>query len=200
MVGAYFHPGGLPAFTNLPVHELTNGTATVEDIWGPAAAEIAGRLAEVNEVARVDALESMLIERLGEKRQPHTTVDVPGLAASIHQSGGQVIVEQLAFGAGISRQQLTRLFRQRVGVTPKLYARLARFHSGLACAGSRTAANWAQMALELGYADQSHWIAEFKEFSGLTPQQFAARRWLHPFVEHRSPRSGAHEDRRVGAS
>lgn len=183
MVGAYFHAAGLPAFASVAVHELTDGIATAEDIWGPAAADMAARLAHVNEAARIDALETLLIERLGEQRRSHATVDVPGLAASIAQSGGRVAVEQLAFEAGVSRQHLTRLFRERVGVTPKLYARLARFQSGLACAGSIAAADRAQVALELGYADQSHWIAEFKEFSGLTPQQFAARRWLHPFVE-----------------
>lgn len=183
MVGAYFHAGGLSAFTNVPVHELTNRAVGVEDIWGPAAADVAARLADVNEAARIDALESLLIERLGVRGRPHTTVDVQGLAASIEQSAGQGTVEQLAFEAGISRQHLTRLFRERVGVTPKLYARLARFQSGLAYAGSGAANDWARTALELGYADQSHWIAEFKEFSGLTPHGFAARRWLHPFVE-----------------
>jgi methylphosphotriester-DNA--protein-cysteine methyltransferase len=108
---------------------------------------------------------------------------VAGLAALIEQSAGQVTVEQLACKAGISRQHLTRLFRSRVGVTPKLYARLARFQSSLAHAATSAPTDWAHAALPLGYADQSHWIAEFKEFSGLTPHRFAARRWFHPFVE-----------------
>jgi methylphosphotriester-DNA--protein-cysteine methyltransferase len=132
---------------------------------------------------RIDALESLLIERLREQRRRTASVDVAGLAASIEQRAGHVTLEQLAHEAGISRQHLTRLFRERVGVTPKLYARLARFQSGLAYAGSGEPADGADAALALGYADQSHWIAEFKEFSGLTPHRFAARRWFHPFVE-----------------
>jgi AraC-like DNA-binding protein len=70
-----------------------------------------------------------------------------------------------------------------VGVTRKLYARLARFQWSLAYAAAGEPADGAHAALALGYADQSHWIAEFKEFSGLTPHRFAARRWFHPFVE-----------------
>jgi AraC-like DNA-binding protein len=184
MIGAYFRAGGLTAFTSLPLHELTNRTVRVEDIWGPAAANIAARLAESSESARVAALESVLIERLGAPpRTQHGSVDVPGLAASIERRAGRVSVEQMACDAGVSRQQLARTFRERVGVTPKLYARLARFRSSLAYMGAGEATDRAHAALALGYADQSHWIAEFKEFSGLTPRSFAARRWVHPFVE-----------------
>lgn len=43
--------------------------------------------------------------------------------------------------------------------------------------------NWAQAALELGYADQSHMIAEYRRFSSLTPEMLASRRWFHPFIE-----------------
>jgi hypothetical protein len=43
--------------------------------------------------------------------------------------------------------------------------------------------NWAQTAIELGYADQSHMIAEFKEFSSLTPPRLASGSWFHPFIE-----------------
>jgi AraC-like DNA-binding protein len=182
MIGAYFRAGGLAAFASVPLHELTNRAVRVEDIWGPDAANIAARLAELSEAARIEVLESLLFERLGAPRgtQP-ASVDVLRLAASIEQRAGRVSVEQLTCDAGVSRQHLARTFRERVGVTPKLYARLARFQSSLAYAGE--AQNGAHAALALGYTDQSHWIAEFREFSGLTPHSFAARHWFHPFVE-----------------
>jgi len=183
MIGAYFRAGGLAAFTGVPLHELTNRAVRVEDIWGPDAADIAARLAELSEAARVDVLESLLLERLEARRTQQVSVDVSGLAGSIERRAGRVRVEQLTCDAGVSRQHLARIFRERVGVTPKLYARLARFQSSLAYAGAGEAADGADAAVALGYADQSHWIAEFKEFSGLTPHSFAARCWFHPFVE-----------------
>jgi AraC-like DNA-binding protein len=91
-------------------------------------------------------------------------------------------VESMAHGSGVSRQHLSRLFRERVGIGPKLYCRLARFVSGLVYAG-RTGVDWAQAAVDLGYADQSHMIAEFREFSGLTPGALANPEWFHPFIE-----------------
>src|SRR5262249_36962172 len=92
-------------------------------------------------------------------------------------------VESLASSAGVSRQHLARLFREYVGISPKLYCRLARFQSGLAYAGLGKNVHWAETAIDLGYADQSHMIAEFREFSSLTPQQIATERWFHPFIE-----------------
>ena len=41
---------------------------------------------------------------------------------------------------------------------------------------------WAQVAAELGYADQSHMIAEFRELSSLTPDALSTQRWFHPFI------------------
>lgn len=43
--------------------------------------------------------------------------------------------------------------------------------------------DWAETALEMGYADQSHMIAEFRCFSSLTPEQIAHGHWFHPFIE-----------------
>jgi AraC-like DNA-binding protein len=119
-----------------------------------------------------------------------TALNVPGLAQCILRERGRLKIERLADAAGVSRQHLTRSFREAVGVTPKLFARLARFQAGLAYAGCGTPVDWAQAALELGYADQSHMIAEFREFSSLTPETLARQRWFHPFIEHaRSARS-----------
>jgi AraC-like DNA-binding protein len=84
------------------------------------------------------------------------------------------------------------VFRECVGVTPKLYCRLVRFQSGLYYAGRGKDVNWAEAAIELGYADQSHMIAEFRQFSSLTPQQLASGNWFHPFIERAVARRRDH--------
>jgi AraC-like DNA-binding protein len=94
-----------------------------------------------------------------------------------------VTVEAVARAAGVSRQHLSREFRERIGIGPKLYSRLARFQGGLVYAGCRARVDWAQVAVDMGYADQSHMIAEFRQFTGLTPNALANRQWFHPFFE-----------------
>jgi AraC-like DNA-binding protein len=91
-------------------------------------------------------------------------------------------VSALAEAAGVSRQHLTRVFRDVVGLSPKRYCRIARFQAGLAYADTAHEVEWCVAALDLGYADQSHMIAEFREMSGLTPASLATGRWFHPFI------------------
>jgi AraC-like DNA-binding protein len=137
----------------------------------------------LDEAARIDMLESVLLARLGRGRQRARALDVEGLAASVVRRQGRATVDAMARAAGVSRQHLSREFRERIGIPPKLYSRLARFQSGLVCAGSHARVDWARAALDLGYVDQSHMIAEFREFGGLTPQTLATRDWFHPFIE-----------------
>ena len=183
MIGVYFHAAQVPSFTLVPAYELTDRIVALADLWGRAASELSVQLAEMDEAARVDCLESVLLRRIGNGPSSSSAVNVPDLTASVVQWRGRVTTEHLANKAGVSRQQLARLFRDRLGISPKLYCRLARFQSGLAYAGLGKGVDWAQVALELGYTDQSHMIAEFREFSGLTPQMLATQRWFHPFIE-----------------
>lgn len=161
----------------------------IEDLWGSAAGSLASELAELPGASRIDRLESLLLHRLNQHRAAATTLDVAGLAEQILRARGIVRIENLAELAGISRQHLTRSFRHALGVTPKMFARLARFHAGLAYAGLG-GVDWAQAAVDLGYADQSHMIAEFREFSALTPEVLAARNWFHPFIHRARWRNG----------
>lgn len=183
MAGVYFHPAHLSPFTNVPARELTDRIVALEDLWGTAGSELLTELSDANEAARIDRLESAMLRRIGAGRRSTVALDVPGLAAWVLRRRGRLTVQCLADAAGVSRQHLTRVFRDCVGVTPKLYCRLARFQSGLAYAGRGKNVDWAQAAVEMGYADQSHMIAEFKEFSSLTPQRLATQRWFHPFIE-----------------
>ena len=182
-IGVFFRPGRAAPFLRAAISDLTDRTIAVEDVWGTAASRLPHQLWELDEAARIDVLENVLLARLGRGRQRAGALDVDGLAASVIQRQGRVTVEAMARDGGVSRQHLTREFRERIGIPPKLYSRLARFQSGLVCAGSHARIDWAGAALDLGYADQSHMIAEFREFSGLTPQTLASRDWFHPFIE-----------------
>jgi AraC-like DNA-binding protein len=107
---------------------------------------------------------------------------VLGLARWAQSKPTTMTVTRLADTAGVSRRHLARLFREVVGLGPKRFCRLARFQRGLKYAGAGPGVPWAQVAVELGYTDQSHMIAEFRELGGLTPELLATRQWFHPFI------------------
>lgn len=130
---------------------------------------------------RVDQLEAALLARL-RRRHSSGTVDIAAMTRWVQAHPNAITVHRLAGMAGVSRRHLTRIFSDVAGVSPKRFCRLARFKAGLAYAGVGAGVPWAQVAGILGYADQSHMIAEFRELSGLTPEMLANRPWFHPFI------------------
>ena len=184
MLGILFRPSAeVASLVGVPLQELANRVIGIDDAWGIEGKGVAGELADLDEGRRIDRIEAMLLKRLETRRAQTSTVNVEGLAAFVLRQRGQIKVEAMARAGGVSRQHLTREFRDRLGITPKQYCRLARFQSGLAYAGCRDAVDWAQAAAVMSYTDQSHMIAEFRQFGGITPQVLASRDWFHPFIE-----------------
>ena len=76
----------------------------------------------------------------------------------------------------LSPKRFIERFKADVGVTPKRYCRLLRFQRVVTNAHRGGATDWAELALACGYFDQAHLIHDFREFSGLTPTAYEARR------------------------
>jgi AraC-like DNA-binding protein len=182
MIGAYLETGATSALLQVPAGELTDQVLNLEWMWGAQGARLAEDLANCDEVGRVSYLETVLLERLRRAAPTRWRIDVIGLARRARAQPTSIAVQRLADAAGVSRQHLTRVFQQAIGVSPKRYCRLARFQAGLVYAGAGPGVRWAEVATELGYADQSHMIAEFRELSGLSPEALATQQWFHPFI------------------
>lgn len=182
-VGAYFRPARAQSFFATPASELTDRILPLSEFWGRWGLSLESSIAEASsDEQRVNQLEHALVRRL-RSGQHYSALDVPALADFVHQRRGEVTVAVLADLAGMSRQHLGRIFHQEVGLPPKLFCRLARFRAALACAARGLSGDGAGLAAELGYTDQSHMIAEFREFSGLTPQPLMLHQRVHPFME-----------------
>lgn len=76
---------------------------------------------------------------------------------------------------GWSRKHLADRTRDALGVGPRTFRRLLRFQHATRILAGQPRPDWATMALDAGYCDQSHLIRDFREFAGLTPSAFAAR-------------------------
>jgi AraC-like DNA-binding protein len=183
-VGAYLRPVQSKSFFATPACDLTDRILPLSELWGGASVSLEASIAEAqSDEERVDRIERALLQRLHSGSGRRTAVDLPAVAAFVQQRRGAVSVAELANSAGISRQHLRRIFEEEVGLSPKLFCRLARFRAALACAGREINDGGAALAAELGYVDQSHMIAEFREFSGLTPKPLLSQQRVHPFMD-----------------
>ena len=100
----------------------------------------------------------------------------------IQQSWGRVPVMLLADQLNLSDRQLLRAFKFETGLTPKKIIRLKRFSGTLLHINQMQKPDFARIALEHGYSDQSHLIREFTTFAGITPTTFLKRREAVDFL------------------
>ena len=85
-------------------------------------------------------------------------------------------IAELRDTTGLSKTRLAGMFRDQIGVVPKVYARIVRYRRALALL-DREADSLAEVALGAGYYDQSHMTTEFRELGGLTPREFLSVRY-----------------------
>ena len=93
-----------------------------------------------------------------------------------------VRVNQLVDRWNTSKRSLQRLFEDYVGVGPKWVINRYRMHEVLEHVHSGAAVDWPELALSLGYFDQSHFIRDFRALVGCSPMQYAK-------LVHARPRS-----------
>jgi AraC-like DNA-binding protein len=175
-VAVRFKPGAAARFFSMPLVELTDGAPALEDVWGKGeAARLSDALWNTRAAdprARLAVLEQHLLQRLAARSAPSR-----GSAWVVHQAlalveaaHGDIRIDALAATVGVSRQHLASLFRDQVGISAKLFARICRFQHSIAAlrAGEK---DFSALAVGHGYADQAHLNHEFRELGGLTPSE-----------------------------
>ena len=153
--------------------ELTGRIVALEDLWGRSSTEhLYERLAGANDTVAAGAiLEGAIVERSAPVRQPRAHTSLVLEAAKRLAARSSFSVGSVADELGMSERHLRRLFRETLGVGPKAYAKLARFHRALRAANESGPAGWAGIAVASGYYDQAHLIAEFRSLAGVTPRE-----------------------------
>jgi AraC-like DNA-binding protein len=171
LVGVRFHPGGLAPFVNVPATEVVGLFVELDALWGADARTLAEQL---HGAASFESAVAMLEARLLARCNPsHADHPIHAAVAAIHRSGGRITARELAQISCLGERQFQRRFARLVGATPKVLSRVVRFQSIFAAiAGDSARPSWARIALDNGYADQAHFINDFREFSGLPPTSF----------------------------
>jgi transcriptional regulator GlxA family with amidase domain len=103
---------------------------------------------------------------------------------AFEQADAAVKVRDLARRVGLSQRQFIQRFTSEVGLTPKLYGRVRRFQRARELVRKAAEPDWAAVALECGFFDQSHLIRDFGEFSGLSPAAYLHQKSKHVLLNH----------------
>jgi AraC-like DNA-binding protein len=164
-VGAMLRPGAAEAVLGVPAGPLAGRHTDLADLWR-GTGDLHAWLGEAPTLAaRLDRFESILLARLPRVRGVH-----PAIAFALERFASTREVAPVAAASGYSQRRFLALFREAVGLSPKVYCRVGRLQDALARAarGER----WADVALAAGYSDQAHLVREFREIAGVTPGEY----------------------------
>jgi AraC-like DNA-binding protein len=159
---------------DMPMDRLIDRVAPLDALLGAEARDLGQKLCEAKDRAgRVALLDAALASQLAAAR-PLGRQLAHALALLRHRPDRDIA--DIARDIGWSRKHLASRIQDAIGIGPRCFRRLLRFQNlTRLIAGETGPPDWAGLAYDAGYCDQSHMIREFREFSGLTPQIYRAR-------------------------
>jgi len=174
LFGVRFRPGRATRLIGPCAHELADRDVPVEDVLGPALNRLTDAVcAAADDAARVRTLVAFMSDP-AQLRSAHDA-RVERAADSLIKTAGAVPIATVARAAGLGERQLERLFRERIGLRPKLFGRIMRMQHTLGLA-QRVPASQAELAASGGYADEPHLVREFQALCRATPGQLFGER------------------------
>lgn len=168
--GVYLYPFALPLLFSCAATDMTDQMVGLYDFLGSEG----NRISDQMMLARDDAERVRLITAFLEKRLEQLRSVKPGVLESVRaviHAECQLNVQQLATQSSLSMRQFERVFKTYSGLSPKLFQRINRFQAAIA-AYPQKRRTLTEIAYECGYYDQSHFIHDFKTFSGHHPRTF----------------------------
>jgi AraC-like DNA-binding protein len=181
VIGVHFKPGGAFPFLGLPASDLADTHVDLDILWGALAGRLRERLCEARTSAeRFHLVEEALLDRLCRGIEHHYAI--PAALEMFTNNHGGPVVREAAKHLALSQRRFIQVFKTEVGMTPKLFSRIQRFQKTRLSIHRDPSPDWASLAIDLGYFDQSHLINEFREFSGLNPTDYIDRH--NSLIEH----------------
>lgn len=169
VVAICFRPGMAYKFMQLPMYGLSDTTIACADVWKDMAAELEEKMAgSGSNQARVNLVQQYLQRELARAKDD---VHIAYCLKQVRLSKGLVAVAGLAHGTGLSQRQLSRKFREHVGLSAQEYLRVSRFIFSLDHLKGYPAFSLTEIACKSGYYDQAHFIRDYKDYTGCTPGQ-----------------------------
>jgi AraC-like DNA-binding protein len=171
IIGLAFQPGGFPAIVGAPADLFANRSIDLFDLWGALAASLRDQLRELpTPEARLACLEAFLSRQLVShssrpKLAPHPAIHFA--IEKFNRAPRAASVAEVARSTGWSERRFSQIFREQVGLSPKVWCRIQRFQRAVRQLHAGADVPWPELALDCGYYDQSHFANEFRAFSGI---------------------------------
>lgn len=170
-----FRKGQAYSFIGRPLTEITGqvvgGDLALPQVFRELREQL---LAQRSPAAMFLVAERILFGHFGDKLSINPFVHFA--VSRILVSPSSLTIKDLADRTGYSSKHFIRIFTEHVGLNPKSFLRIIRFQKAIQDIETKGALHWASLALDCGYYDQSHFIADFRNFSGFTPLEYMKKK------------------------
>ncbi|MFT5891490.1 MAG: AraC-like DNA-binding protein [Dokdonia sp.] len=170
MLVIQFKTNGSYPILKTPIHQLNNKVVDAKEVFGDEILELREQILKgENASEKFKRAEDWLKHRFDTNKIPNS--DVLNILLQLKEkpvTESSTIITSYAN----TQKHLISQFKTYFGLTPKVFHRIFRFNEILKKIHNKEQLVWSQIAYEFGYSDQSHFIKEFKEFSGFNPQEF----------------------------
>lgn len=168
-----FQPHALRSIFGLNASELTN---TYADLTLYIKNQLAEKLSGTDSfLIRTKLLSEFLLKRIADNKNGSSHIHF--ITETLRKDYGVSCLKNLCSNLKISERSLERIMQSYAGVSPKQFSRISRFQAALSCLCENPLLRLSEVAYSSGYSDQSHFIRDFREFSGFSPKQFLK----HPY-------------------
>ncbi|GAB3643587.1 helix-turn-helix domain-containing protein [Spirosoma arcticum] len=164
-----FQPGGLfHLLGQIPSTHFTDAVTDAESVLGTEMTEIIQQLMNTEQYPEmIRVTDTYLLAKFGKLKLRIEPIDrINHLLRGTATAFG---LDYLADQACLSYRQFERKFKERNGVSPKLFVRIARFNRAYTMKEKNPTKDWLDVAISCGYSDYQHMVKDFKQFAGVTP-------------------------------
>jgi len=163
------YPWAASKLLPFPINEFTDLNIDLDlVIRSSEVSRIESKLKEaMNLKERIDIIQDFLLSLLHEECNRDL---IYGSLQKMTYSIGNVKIDLIADNFNVSRRHFMRKFKEKIGLAPKLYSELVRFKYAIQY--KNQGMDWSDITFYCGYYDQSHFVKEFKKFTGVSPQIF----------------------------
>lgn len=180
MIKIGFQPGALHRLLGQPMHRMLQKDYDGEAVFGNEVKNVTDALANATEFATMKNIaDNFMLSLLAKVKKP---VALDYVIPEIIRSGGMMNIDKLVKKAYMSNRQFERVFKERMGVSPKFYSRLVRFGKAWLLKENNPSRIWTEVAYECCYFDQMHFIRDFKEFANANPTEISNAFESQPFL------------------
>jgi len=172
MIGLHFFPHVMKFLFGISAHELTDTCLDLNLLPDKTGKHLSNRLNDAETAKEQIGIISNFLSELANKKNIMMDAVLHGAVHQLIGSKGTVPLKELHTQLNVSERSFERKFEQYVGVSPKMFSRICRFQASLNRLQKMEFNKLSDIAFDNGYADQSHFIRTFKEFTGMSPRAY----------------------------